>query len=59
MHCTNCGNEIKENEKFCTNCGTKIITNLNNEDIKIDSEQEIQPEKINTNNINNSKGKNN
>lgn len=24
MFCKNCGNEIKENEKFCTKCGTKI-----------------------------------
>ncbi len=25
MFCKNCGNEIKENEKFCTNCGEKIF----------------------------------
>ena len=24
MKCTNCNNEIKENEKFCTNCGTEV-----------------------------------
>lgn len=25
MFCKNCGNEIKENEKFCGKCGKKII----------------------------------
>lgn len=24
MFCENCGNEIKENEKFCTNCGAEV-----------------------------------
>lgn len=27
MYCPNCGNEIKESQKFCTNCGTKVINN--------------------------------
>lgn len=31
MFCRNCGNEIKENEKFCGKCGAKIDNNLANE----------------------------
>ncbi len=28
MYCKNCGNEIKENEKFCQNCGYKNEINF-------------------------------
>lgn len=38
MFCTNCGNKIKEGEKFCTGCGNSISFKLeenNNHQIKI------------------------
>ncbi|AVB75745.1 zinc-ribbon domain-containing protein [Methanococcus maripaludis] len=28
MHCTECGSEVFENEKFCHNCGAKISRNF-------------------------------
>ena len=37
MKCSNCGSELKENEKFCTKCGTKV-----------EVQQEAQPKKSNT-----------
>ena len=29
MHCVNCGNEIKEGQKYCGKCGTKVSNNNN------------------------------
>ena len=26
IHCSECGNRMKETDKFCTKCGTKINT---------------------------------
>ena len=35
MHCVNCGNEIKEGQKYCGKCGTKVSNNntLDNQNI--------------------------
>lgn len=30
MYCTNCGNEIKDNNNYCTNCGNNINVNISN-----------------------------
>lgn len=37
MFCKNCGNELKENEKFCSNCGTAITE----DDIKIENSSKV------------------
>ena len=37
MYCRNCGNEIKENEKFCSKCGSNLqeeTTNTNSTNIQ-------------------------
>lgn len=42
MFCTNCGNKIKEGEKFCTGCGNSISFKLeenNNHQIKISNDE--------------------
>lgn len=31
MFCKNCGNEMKDGERFCSNCGTKIEINKNSD----------------------------
>lgn len=44
MYCKNCGNEIKEDEKYCGKCGTKVDDNVLNSSTDTD---------IDTNKINN------
>lgn len=45
MYCTECGNEIKNDEKFCRNCGKKIEdSSVNNVEINNDYHQQFSDE---------------
>lgn len=35
MFCSNCGNEIKDGEKFCSKCGQQVDKNLKKNKLRI------------------------
>ncbi len=40
MYCSNCGKEIKEDEKFCQNCGKEIVRDENvKEEVVLEAER--------------------
>lgn len=51
--CSNCGNEILENDRFCTNCGTTINSEMANDNQIQDNGVIVNNNPNNFNNINN------
>jgi len=40
MYCSNCGNELKDNDLFCSKCGNKIERINQQDEIKLNEEKE-------------------